>query len=670
MTTKKLISMLLATSMLAATAVNVLAAAPADYDGKAYESLGYSSEDPDGEINLAVIANGKVDLVGDSMYILGSVYSNDTIYVGNGSGNKVDGLFISGVKGMWDYADPRDEGTDDVYRKGYIHVDDDHNLTTNAYSVTLDYEGAILDLNTSFDYAYEPFTVPEVANNKGDANMNVYNPKETTISWWPEVVTGPNPDAAPTVTEDTAYGTVNMNGTAVDEYDAALTIDTTEGDVVVVIDSLPYPTNPSIKVVGDHEAYIYINNVSDFNNWRINFDCNSSTNWQVKEAGSVEHTHLFLTGDSISMGWDNIAVADMNVNANSLSINGSSKFFGNIYSNCENFTVTGGNTVVTGVVRVPNADSRVVDSSTLYGQIYTDTLTINGWGSIIYKADTAAEPTDATPAPETTPAPEATPAPTTAPVPTGTPLDLTGIRFAYIFGYEPDKLELVWVDDENGGHTQWNAEIRMAPNDSVTREQVTTMLMRLIDQKYDTKNVSFKATGNIADHAGTWYERSFAYVASTGAFDGQDDVYTGAVTRGEVAKLVSYALNLSETKETTFEDIADNPYKTYIEIMNAYGYMNGLNDKTFEPDRVMTRAEFCAMLNRIIGRENALLEAKDGRQVTPETYYFTDLHEGEWYTPVMLRATSAYDEDGYVDIDTRLSNIRNVLDNYDSQKMF
>ncbi|MBQ6530239.1 MAG: S-layer homology domain-containing protein, partial [Clostridia bacterium] len=161
-----------------------------------------------------------------------------------------------------------------------------------------------------------------------------------------------------------------------------------------------------------------------------------------------------------------------------------------------------------------------------------------------------------------------------------------------------------------------------------------------------------------------------AYIASTGAFDGQGEVYTGAITRGEVAKLIAYGLNLSESTETDFTDIEDSQYKPYIEIVNAYGYMQGNGDGTFKPDAIMTRAEFCSVFNQIIDRQDALLVSKDGRQVTPETYYFTDLHEGEWYTPVMLRATSAYDEDGYVDIDTRLSNIRNVLDNYDSQKMF
>jgi hypothetical protein len=201
------------------------------------------------------------------------------------------------------------------------------------------------------------------------------------------------------------------------------------------------------------------------------------------------------------------------------------------------------------------------------------------------------------------------------------------------------------------------------------------MLMRMIDQQYNTKDVSYPLTDNISSHAGTWYERGLAYLASKGAFDGIDKVYTGSVTRGEVAKLVAYGLGLGNLTyfadyPTSFTDISDSPYKQYIITMNNYGYMQGESDTEFAPDKIMTRAEFCSLFNRIIDREDALLEAADGTQVTPELYYFVDLPEDAWYTPVMLRATSAYDSDGYVDIDTRLANIRNILDNYDSQKMF
>jgi hypothetical protein len=269
--------------------------------------------------------------------------------------------------------------------------------------------------------------------------------------------------------------------------------------------------------------------------------------------------------------------------------------------------------------------------------------------------------------PKSSETPEVTP----APLPSEGPIDLEGIEYAYIFGYEPHLIERLIVTDEDGNKRGvWNAEIRMAPEDDVTREQVAAMIMRMIDQKYNTTDLDYPLTDNIASHAGTWYERGLAYIASTGAFDGIDKVATGRVTRGEVAKLIAYGLNLTETAETDFTDIENSPYKKYIEIMNAYGYMQGVSATEFNPNRVMTRAEFCSMFNRIIGREDALLEAADGTQVTPELYYFTDLPSDAWYTPVMLRATSAYDKDGYVDIDTRLANIRNTLDRYDSQKLF
>ena len=41
---------------------------------------------------------------------------------------------------------------------------------------------------------------------------------------------------------------------------------------------------------------------------------------------------------------------------------------------------------------------------------------------------------------------------------------------------------------------------------------------------------------------------------------------------------------------------------------------------------------------------------------------FTDLDADEWYYEAMLRATSAYDDEGYVDVAKR--GIRNNLDDY------
>jgi hypothetical protein len=57
-----------------------------------------------------------------------------------------------------------------------------------------------------------------------------------------------------------------------------------------------------------------------------------------------------------------------------------------------------------------------------------------------------------------------------------------------------------------------------------------------------------------------------------------------------------------------------------------------------------------------------LLVDAQGNQITAETYGFTDLDPNAWYYADVLRATSAYDENGYVDLKKRAK--RNVVDDY------
>jgi hypothetical protein len=660
---KKLLAGILSVSMLA-TATAALAAAPSAYDGQAYGSLGYTSDDEDGQFNLAVIANSDVNIYGDTMYIQGSVYSNGTIYIGNGQGNKIDGLLISDTGDTTFASDTNnDEWTQYRTAEGYVHVDDYGKTDDiNYYSTGPEYYGAINDTDTSFDCTYTDFEIPEIENDLGDVEMNVYG--------WDNSQWGGANTAARTISEDTKYGSVKMNGS----YGPALTIDTTNGDVNVVIDEITSDSvNINIKVVGDNDAYIYIGKLPAGISTMINYD---NTQWPMVESGQADKTHLYVSSDT-KITASRIILSDINVNADSFEISGDTKFTTTkggdaIVTKASSLTLSGGETEVFGTICAPNAASQVVNSATLYGQLHTDTLTINGAGRIIWAADSAVAKTETEPteAPEATPTPEPQPTDTPEPIPTGKPIDLSGVGYAYVFGYEP-AIHRVDTYDEEGNVTggEWIAEVQMAPDDAVTREQVAAMIMRLLDQKYDTKSAEYPLTDNIAQHAGTWYERGLAYLAGKGTFDGIDSVETGAVTRGEVAKLVAYGLNLSDTVDTEFTDIADSKYKAYIEIMAAYGYMNGVSDNTFEPNRVMTRAEFCKMFNNIIGREDMGLEAEDGTVVTPALYSIVDL-SGHWAESTMLKATSAYDDNGYVDITTRLSNIRNILDKYDSQTWF
>lgn len=389
---KNFLSAAVALTAAAVMTCNAFAYAPSAYDGQSYESVGYTSEDADGQINLAVISNGDVNIYGDAMYIEGSVYSNGNIYVGDGAGNKIDGLFISGTEGSYDESTVA--GEEGWQCDGYIHVNDYGTREgITSYSTKPEYAGAIKDDNTGFECSYSNFVVPNISNDLGDTTMTVYYNDDYSKGYnvydddgnWVSYVPGTDGTEPKTIAEDTHIGTLTMDGTQSnwrgEEY--ALIIDTTAGDVTVVIDSLE-AVNPSIKVVGDHQAYIYIKNVSVLKDLVLNYNGNTA-----QKEGSVDNTHLYLEGTDVVIQASVIAVADINVNAASLEVSGSAHIYGDINSGAESFAITGGTTDVTGIVCVPNAASQVVDSGTLYGQLHTDTLTINGSGRIIWQADSA-----------------------------------------------------------------------------------------------------------------------------------------------------------------------------------------------------------------------------------------------------------------------------------------
>ncbi len=369
--------------------ISSFAAAPAEYDGQSYDSMGYTSEDPDGVFNLAVIAKGDVKIIGNAMYIEGSVYSGGNIYVSDGQGNKVDGLFISGTEGTTYEGNGEIRSTD-----GYIHVNS--NGTTDGityWSTAPEYNGAIKDTDTSFGCSYEDFEVPAIANDMGNVKMDVY--ADDVWKWSADrgSYSEPGPDGVKTITEDTHIGQLTMNGSQ-DNWrglDAAMTIDTTNGDVTVVIDEL-VATNPSIKVVGDNKAYIYIGNVSNIDNFALNYKGEDAI-------GNSANTVLYLSGNAVALQNGRMGAETIYVNAETLNVQGSAKVSANIETGANEFVITGGATEVTGTVCAPNAESKVIDRGTLYGQLHTNTLVNNGTGNIIYKADAAVGKVDVEPDP-------------------------------------------------------------------------------------------------------------------------------------------------------------------------------------------------------------------------------------------------------------------------------
>ncbi len=211
-------------------------------------------------------------------------------------------------------------------------------------------------------------------------------------------------------------------------------------------------------------------------------------------------------------------------------------------------------------------------------------------------------------------------------------------NFAYIFGYN---------------------DTTMGAQGNLLRGEVCAMIHRLAKQNDKRGGFVYNASKPpvYEDIAGEWFRSAIEYLEHRGAFDTKKggNIYPyAAVTRGETFKLLCIGLGFTSNPALTVDD--------YAQIMKNAGYIQGDENGSLNVSDLITRAEFCAIYNRVIGREDAGLVTKDGEKITAETYGFKDLTGNEWYYETMLKATSAYDEDGYVDIALRA--VRNDLDDY------
>lgn len=211
-------------------------------------------------------------------------------------------------------------------------------------------------------------------------------------------------------------------------------------------------------------------------------------------------------------------------------------------------------------------------------------------------------------------------------------------NYAYIFGYTD---------------TVMGAEGRLI------RAEAAVMIHRLAKQNNERGDFVFdRANPSFKDIAGQWFQCGVEYIHYRGGISSAEGTYVNPyaqITRGEVFKFVALGLGFTEDRTLSYDG--------YGQILADRGYIIGSSGNgNLDSGSFMNRAEFCTMFNRIIGRANAPLVDADGNQITAETYGFTDLKPGTWYYEDMLRATSAYDDNGFVDMSKRA--IRNVVDDY------
>ena len=207
----------------------------------------------------------------------------------------------------------------------------------------------------------------------------------------------------------------------------------------------------------------------------------------------------------------------------------------------------------------------------------------------------------------------------------GTPALNRRDHYAYIIGY-PDG--------------------NVHPQGKITRAEVATIFFRLLRDPVRTQYWS--QTNSYSDVAGDkWYNNAISTLSNMGIICGYPDgtFRPGApITRAELTKIAASFFadpRVAREYDGRFSDVKGSEwYIAYlmkaIEEALIYGYPDG----TFGPNRPITRAETCAIVNRTLGRK------PDKDHLLPELVMITwpdNLRPLAWYYAHMQEATNSHD---------------------------
>lgn len=180
------------------------------------------------------------------------------------------------------------------------------------------------------------------------------------------------------------------------------------------------------------------------------------------------------------------------------------------------------------------------------------------------------------------------------------------------------------------------------PEANVTREEITTILFRLLAD--DSREAWLtESTDKFSDvEEGRWSMTSIATLNKIGILNGYEDGTfrpDASITRAEFAALLSRLVQVKPAAtEVDYKDIDGHWAASDIRLVSAEGWFEGDNDGNFRPNDKITRAEAVTVMNRVLGRDNVLEDTIKNVEIVE----FTDLKADVWYYVDMVEATNAH----------------------------
>ena len=208
-------------------------------------------------------------------------------------------------------------------------------------------------------------------------------------------------------------------------------------------------------------------------------------------------------------------------------------------------------------------------------------------------------------------------------------------HFLYVEGYPEDYRTGEYSDNED----LWPVK----PQGNITRAEVATIFYRLLKdevrEEIETDVSSFPDVNK-----DDWFNVTVSSLANMGAISGYED---GTFRPNEPisrAELAAMAVRFYDTFEAeyeggTFLDVdGDEWYADAIAAAEELGIIGGYPDGTVRPNNNITRAETCAIVNRVLERrphDDHLGDVEDMRT-------WPDNQPGAWYYADMQEATNGH----------------------------
>jgi len=181
------------------------------------------------------------------------------------------------------------------------------------------------------------------------------------------------------------------------------------------------------------------------------------------------------------------------------------------------------------------------------------------------------------------------------------------------------------------------------PARNITRAEVATIFFRLIS---DEHRVNIWSQSNpFADVIlQNWFNNAISTLTNANLLYGYPDGYfrpNQAMTRAEFSAVIVRIMGergAMETATSSFTDVSGHWGEAYINVAYQLGWVRGYGDGTFRPNQLITRAEVAALVNRALNR----LPETPADLLADMVIWPDNMNTGAWYYLYMQEATNSH----------------------------